>query len=155
MYATMSIMFDRLVDKNLHYISPQGYEITVKDSDYENTFRFDFMDTIGTINTVNPRIVHFEVRNLDEDSFGNMDELRQHLGHIVSLNECNIHTGEDDVTLKPVRIISFSIFDEGEGYKECPVSTPFVMCAHQCDGKNWNTEYRFTKRLLDTHTFSK
>ena len=87
--------FDRDVT-NGYYLSPGGYKVELKDHE---PMEFDFMDSIGTINKENPRLVDFEVKNLDYGYMmgeENVDYLRNHIRDITGFTEFFVFTGEDE-----------------------------------------------------------
>lgn len=59
------LIFDRKIDKHVHSIAPDTYEIKVKGK----TTQFDFMDYVGTIDERIPTILHVTQKNLDVESF--------------------------------------------------------------------------------------
>lgn len=108
-----SIQFDREIDRNEHYISPGGYEMTFSNG---ATTAFDFLDYWGTIDNRDKTILNCEMRSLDTESFEESEFLRTFAGSVVQINEFFVYTGEyDEPEIHPVKLVSLDIFnDNGE-----------------------------------------
>jgi hypothetical protein len=145
MRAYISILFDRPI-KTSDYISPGGYEVEVKGKRYQ----FDFNESCGGVDENNPCIASFELRDEDRVSFSEIDQFRQHIHEIDKITECYVYTGENvNDTLKPIKLLSFSISDSGMEYRKNPESTEFVTC-ETYNGDIGITTFTFTRKLLDT-----
>lgn len=150
MRAYLSVMFDRPVVSGRHYISPGGYEVRTKDG---KTYQFDFNESNGGIDDKNPAILHFELRDEDDDTFPLIQELRHHIHEVTEFTECYMYTGEpDEEEIYPVRILEFVIEDYQTEFADIPKSTEFVTVRADKDKDGCLYTYIFTKKLLNTCT---
>ena len=155
MYAQITLKMDRPIDKNKHYISPGGYEVTLKDS---STIAFDFCDSEGYIDELDPSIITFDLHADDYDAFSDMTTLLDRYREIKSLSECYIHTGEhNDPEINVERIINFTLIEKKteptNNYCK-PESTSCINVRHEVisntdDSIAHITEYSFTRTALD------
>ena len=113
-------VMDRPVERNVHYISPGGYELKFASG---MTMNFDFIYSEGSIDETNPRIVHWVVRSLDE-SYGKCTDvslafqLKKNGVNGAKFAEFYVHTGEyDDPEITCVAIQNLSIEVGEETYK--------------------------------------
>lgn len=147
MRAYVTFKFDRAVKKDYHYLSPGGFEVVAGSKDYQ----FDFLESVGIIDNENPTLVHFELWDLDTDSFPESKELRNHLHEITELKECYCYTGEsNDPEINCIGVEKFAIIDYGKGQKSAQENTKFINIC--CVNKNdfWCFSYEFSRNLLKT-----
>lgn len=99
--------FDRAVDSEKHYLSPGGYEVTVKDHD---NIPFDFVYHVGSVNNKNDHLVDFAVNCLDDAYETDKEYLENHILDITGFTEFFIFTGEyDDPEINFVGIKNLTI----------------------------------------------
>lgn len=147
---------DRPIDKNIHYISPGGYKVTLKDA---STIAFDFCDSEGYIDELDPSIITFELHTEDFDAFPDMTKLLANYDKIKSLSECYIHTGEyDDPEINVEQIVSFVLTEKKTEHKDNYIKPKPTNCidihheivSHADDTISYITEYSFTRAALDS-----
>lgn len=106
-----SIRFNRPINKKEDYISPGGYEVTMKDKDgKEKDVQFDFEDYEGSIDDKDPTILHCMQKNPDMNAFEDLETVTEHmLRNITKVTEWFVYTGEPDEVkdnpLIPVEVI--------------------------------------------------
>ena len=96
------IIFDRPIKKDLHYISPGGYEMVFNGK----IIHFDFEDYEGWVDKKNPALLHIIQRNPDYSSFEDLNSLEPNdLLSLKKINEFFIYTGEaEDPEINPIKI---------------------------------------------------
>ena len=151
MKAYIDIKFDREIDKDVHYISPGGYEVNEGDK----TYAFDFNEFEGVIDKNDATILHCYLRDEDIDSYPDIEELKKHFAEITELTECFVYTGEDgDPEIVPTRVEAFAIESWCLDVKTIPADTEFVTCKKVSEVL-WDevlypvVQYSFTRKLLD------
>ena len=93
MRMLLTLVMDRPIIRNVHYISPGGYNITLSDG---KSIEFDFLESIGQVRNNDPKCIDFELRHLDTDCFpGSMiiDNIGT-LNKIADIEEVFVYTGE-------------------------------------------------------------
>ncbi|MFR5150048.1 MAG: hypothetical protein ACLTER_11310 [Ruminococcus sp.] len=124
MEAYLRLKMDRLIQKDLHYISPGGYDFETEDG---KIYGMDFTLSEGCIDTKDSSIIEFTLKHADYESFPEMAELRNRLEDIVQITEFYIYTGEDgEPEIRPEKILEFQIMDTGTGEKPLPHSTKYI-----------------------------
>ena len=111
----ISILMDRPINKDLHYISPGGFVFDFGGKVIE----FDFVCFAGSINRQNPRIVDFIMSDLDISSFPDAKALntKATLEDIRKIDECFVYTGEyNEPEIHPERINYIKFELDGEFY---------------------------------------
>jgi len=111
----ISILMDRPIDKDLHYISPGGFAFDFGGKVIE----FDFVCYAGSINQENPRLVDFVMMDLDISSFPDAKILnnKESLEDIRGIDECFVYTGEyNEPEIHPERINYIKFELDGEFY---------------------------------------
>lgn len=158
MKAYLTLEFDRPIIKDKHCISPGGYEIRVKDG---TLYPFDFCEYYGFIDDKDSTTINFELRNEDEDSFPDIQNLKEHIHEIVEFTECSVYTGEtDEEELRPVKIREFIIQDYQPIVTDMPnikskESTEFIVVKMDKDNGGILYTYVFTEKLLNTCPLNK
>lgn len=104
------VKFNRPVDKDNDYVSPGGYEVTMKCEDGSTkSVQFDFEEFEGGVSKDDHTIVECTQKNPDLDAFEGLAEVTEYmLRNIVSVEEWFIYTGEpgeQEDPLVPVEII--------------------------------------------------
>lgn len=109
-----TLKFDREIDKNKHYISIGGFEL----SSNGETICFDFIYSYGYVNKEDSRIILFNLEVLDEDVFEKCgDKLtKDFCRNVDHIEEFIIFTGEyDEPEILPVELLNVEfIFDDEE-----------------------------------------
>jgi hypothetical protein len=107
-----SILFDRDIDKDRHYISPGGYEMVFGGK----SVQFDFCEYSGYVDENNRRLLHCEVRDPDYDAFPGLKHLTSDdLKNLTEVKEFYVYTGENgDPEIKPVKVTSLGFRNFGE-----------------------------------------
>lgn len=107
-----TVIFDREVKKDFHYISPWQYGILCHDDE----ITFDFNEFIADINKIEPTKVEFEVRSLDTKSFEDASSINPTVMRNSDWKEFYIYTGEKtDPELHPLKATNiFAYFQNGE-----------------------------------------
>lgn len=111
----ISILMDRPIDKDLHYISPGGFAFDFGGK----VIAFDFVCYAGSINQENPRLVDFVMMDLDISSFPDAKILnnKEALEDIRGIDECFVYTGEyNEPEIHPERINYIKFELDGEFY---------------------------------------
>ena len=108
----ISLLMDRPIDKEKHYISPGGYEFNFNGKNIS----FDFCMSSGTI-CKNPRMIEFELRELDLTTFPESEKLlnKSCLKNVRKIEEFYIYTGEDneqEINLERINYIHFDLDGE-------------------------------------------
>ncbi len=100
MYA--EVRFDRPIDKDRHYISPGGYEMTFAGKPVP----FDFMDYEGNVKEDDPAVLCFNDFRPDTSSFPEADTLTEEVvRQFDGIKEFFVYTGEvDEPEINPVKI---------------------------------------------------
>lgn len=109
----MDLEFDKPITSK-HYISPGGYEVSSKG----NYYGFDFFESVGIKSKNNPRLIHYEIENLDKQAFPESIYLYDKFWKSgnYEFSEFYVYTGEYDepeLYLKEVKSVTM-IFDDGE-----------------------------------------
>ena len=112
MYA--KIKFDREIDKDKHYISLGGYEMTFVNNLGGNptTVSFDFFSYIGNVDMNDPTILHCEMEELDSDTFPESLFIEHFLGTISEIKDFYVYdyTSEDDEPeINPVELLELEL----------------------------------------------
>lgn len=107
------VVFDRKIEKYMHYISAGGYEVEYKDKSY----KFDFETFEGNVDDNDSKLLHCHVYNLD-DSYEDSAKMNIIIMRNAIYKEFFIYTGEyDDPEIYPVRIKNLSYeFLSGKTY---------------------------------------
>lgn len=107
-----TVIFDREVKKDFHYISPGQYGILCHDDE----IAFDFNEFIANIDKVDPTKVVFEVRNLDTKNFDEASSINPTVMRESDWTEFYIYTGEKtDPELHPLKATNIvAYFQNGE-----------------------------------------
>ena len=108
----ISLLMDRPIDKEKHYISPGGYEFNFNGKNIP----FDFCMSSGTI-CKNPRMIEFELRELDLTTFPESEKLlnKSCLKNVRKIEEFYIYTGEHnepEINLERINYIHFDLDGE-------------------------------------------
>lgn len=107
-----TVIFDREVKKDSHYISPGQYGILCHDDE----ITFDFNEFIADINKIEPTKVEFEVRSLDTKNFEDASSINPTVMRNSDWKEFYIYTGEKtDPELHPLKATDIVVyFQNGE-----------------------------------------
>ena len=106
---SFTVEMDRPVDKDIHYISPGGYAFLMNLLGKEQEVAFDFSNSVGNIDKTNPRLVHFEVYDLDKEYTKDYVLLTKKNVRTSGYSEFFVYTGEyDDPEIHPVRVKSLT-----------------------------------------------
>lgn len=108
----ISLLMDRPIDKEKHYISPGGYEFNFNGKNIP----FDFCTSAGSV-CKNPRMIEFELSDLDLDSFPEAKKLltKSNLKNVRKIEEFYVYTGEDkepEINLERINYIHFDLDGE-------------------------------------------
>lgn len=99
MEMSFTIVMDREIDTNRHYISPGGYEFAFPNG---TSIQFDFIAYYGNVNKQNRTLLDCEVEEFDHAAFGYdaEDDLRelfeQYKTSEIEIVEFFVYTGEAD-----------------------------------------------------------
>lgn len=111
-----SLTMDRPVDKDIHYISPGGFEFQFG----KHLVAFDFFEFCGGIDDKDDRKVNCEMRCLDTTSFPESEILLSGnlLGKVKHIEDFYVYTGEQgyDPELYLEKIDSISFDHDGKNY---------------------------------------
>lgn len=153
MEAYLRLKMDRPIQKDLHYISPGGYEFETED---RKIYGMDFTLSEGCIDTKDSSIIEFTLKHADYESFPEMAELRNKLEDIVRITEFYIYTGEDgEPEIRPEKILEFQITDSGRKknlHSTSYVHVDFTTYPGRSEARVLCT-YTFKKKLLDSYVF--
>lgn len=110
----ISLLMDRPIDENRHYISPGGFAFNFGGKVIE----FDFT-TSSRSYCKNPRMIEFVMSDLDITAFPEAKKLlsKTNLKDIRKIDECFVYTGENEepsIYLERINNIKFSL--DGEIY---------------------------------------
>ena len=150
MKAYISFKMSKPIDKDLHYLSPGGYEVTTKDG---KSYQFDFNECYGYIDKNDKSIVEFELRNEDYDTFPDIEEMLNHIHEIEKFDECYLYIEDnlkDDEKLKLLKILEFRLVDYSEDAKDLPKSSEYVIISRVKINGCYMTTYAFTEKLINT-----
>lgn len=129
MRMLMTIEFDRPVTGEEYYIMPGGYEVIAAGKNYQ----FDFLETCGCIDHMNPKRVCFQAEGADLASFPEMEELKKHLHEITEIVEFYVYTGEyDEPEIIPVTAMNIEIDAMDAEHCVPETETDFVI-TKRCD----------------------
>lgn len=110
----ITVKMDRPIDTDKHYISPGGYELLFGNGE---SVAFDFYESYGNIDKNDESTIHFELCDLDTDSFPEAEKLAGLLigSRVKEITECYIYTGEEDgkEEINPLKITEmyFNVFN--------------------------------------------
>ena len=92
MYITLKM--DRDIQIPEHYVSVGGYELSFANGE---SVGFDFYESCGSVDPYDKSVIHFELRDLDTDSFPESEKLVRLLltSKVKELVECYVYTGEE------------------------------------------------------------
>lgn len=152
MIAYFSLLMDRPIDDG-QVIIPGSFIVKANDTQYQ----FDFLEGMYDIDTDNPCVCNYKLRDEDYNTFPETEELLKHLYEITEFIEFYIHTGEDDEhEIYPLKLLEFTIIDYGLASKAdfTPKSTEFVIVTDVSNNHHYGYQYNFTEKLLKTlHKF--
>ena len=106
------LIFDRKIDKNVHYISPGGFSIVTKGKMLDIMYDFDFLEYFGSVDDGDPTILHVSHLGLDLASFQGAENITSEDIQKAEFSEFYVYTGEKDeeeIHPKTVRNLSFII----------------------------------------------
>lgn len=120
MNMEFSLIMDRPIDKEIHYISPGGYCLRFIKPDHSSVdIEFDFCEYSGS---VDGHVLRCSVSHLDVNAFPDSSELEHLLSSVASEQlevawvEFYVYTGEEsDAVINPVLAKDVSVYtDRGE-----------------------------------------
>lgn len=110
------IKLDREIDKDKHYISPGGYEMTFTTRFGQSIdVNFDFLTYEGVIDKDDPTVLHCEMDGLDVESFPDSTFLEKLEATVTEIKEFYVYTGEDnEPEINPVELLELKLINDDD-----------------------------------------
>lgn len=148
---SLELQMDRPINKEMHYISPGGFEVIANGVSYQ----FDFNTSVGVIDDKRNDVIKFNLIDPDYESFPDMIDFESHVNEITNLVECFVYTGEHgEAEINPIRILDITLTTYGSGKRtNFPEAkdNEYLEHAIYASDNDWTIDFTFKRRLREEY----